>query len=106
MGEIKKFFGFDYQGVENLQIKSENWHSIAVILHVYAYNYLHSQCTYDVAPGGLLASVYYLTRIEYGYLSQGGTLGFRLSYGFGKVWILKNENPMICWESLMIIIQA
>lgn len=27
----------------------------AVILHVYGYNYLHSQCAYDVASGGLLA---------------------------------------------------
>ena len=38
---------------------------IAVILYVYGYNYLCSQCAYDVAPGGLLASVYHLTRIEY-----------------------------------------
>ncbi|WZZ60115.1 hypothetical protein YC2023_060222 [Brassica napus] len=29
-------------------------------------NYLRSQFAYDVAPGGLLASVYHLTRIEYG----------------------------------------
>ncbi|KAD5803138.1 hypothetical protein E3N88_14498 [Mikania micrantha] len=43
-----------------------DWHSIAVILYVYGYNYLRSQCAYDVAPGGLLASVYHLTRIEYG----------------------------------------
>ena len=42
-----------------------DWHSIAVILYVYGYNYLHSQCAYDVAPGGLLASVYHLTRIGY-----------------------------------------
>ncbi|KAF4395955.1 hypothetical protein F8388_013124 [Cannabis sativa] len=57
--------GFDYQGIETLQIKPEDWHSIAVILYVYGYNYLRSQCAYDVAPGGLLASVYHLTRIEY-----------------------------------------
>ncbi|QHN90746.1 NAD(P)H-quinone oxidoreductase subunit K [Arachis hypogaea] len=58
--------GFDYQGIETLQIKPEDWHSIAVILYVYGYNYLRSQCAYDVAPGGLLASVYHLTRIESG----------------------------------------
>ncbi|KAL0386781.1 UNVERIFIED_CONTAM: NAD(P)H-quinone oxidoreductase subunit J, chloroplastic [Sesamum latifolium] len=52
--------------IETLQIKPEDWHSIAVILYVYGYNYLRSQCAYDVAPGGLLASVYHLTRIEYG----------------------------------------
>ncbi|KAH0643085.1 hypothetical protein KY290_034688 [Solanum tuberosum] len=28
------------------------------------YNYLRSQCAYDVALGVLLASVYHLTRIE------------------------------------------
>lgn len=33
--------------------------------HLYGYNYLRSQCAYDLAPGGLLASVYHLTRIEY-----------------------------------------
>ncbi|KAI5653091.1 hypothetical protein M9H77_30278 [Catharanthus roseus] len=65
-GLIHRSLGFDYQGIETLQIKSEDWHSIAVILYVSGYNYLRSQCTYDVAPGGLLASVYHFTRIEYG----------------------------------------
>ncbi|KAI3797153.1 hypothetical protein L1987_32406 [Smallanthus sonchifolius] len=63
---IHRSLGFDYQGIETSQIKPGDWHSIAVILYVYGYNYLRSQCTYDVAPGGLLASVYHLTRIEYG----------------------------------------
>ncbi|KAL0748763.1 hypothetical protein Bca101_030765 [Brassica carinata] len=63
---VHRSLGFDYQGIETLQIKPEDWHSIAVILYVYDYNYLRSQCAYDVAPGGLLASVYHLTRIEYG----------------------------------------
>nr|UXD78766.1 hypothetical protein [Psychotria viridis] len=58
--------GFDYQGTETLQRKPQDWHSIAVILYVYGYNYLRSQCAYDVAPGGLLASVYHMTRIESG----------------------------------------
>ncbi|GJZ81280.1 NADH dehydrogenase subunit J, chloroplast [Tanacetum coccineum] len=65
-GLIHRSLGFDYQGIETLQIKPGDWHSIAVILYVYGYNYLRSQCAYDVAPGGLLASVYHLTRIEYG----------------------------------------
>ncbi|MCL7030202.1 hypothetical protein MKW94_003148 [Papaver nudicaule] len=64
-GLVHRSLGFDYQGVETLQIKPEDWHSIAVISYVYGYNYLRSQCAYDVAPGGLLASVYHLTRIEY-----------------------------------------
>ncbi|KAF4360017.1 hypothetical protein F8388_004524 [Cannabis sativa] len=64
-GLVHRSLGFDYQGIETLQIKPEDWHSIAVILYVSGYNYLRSQCAYDVAPGGLLASVYHLTRIEY-----------------------------------------
>ena len=65
-GLVHRSLGFDYQGIETLQIKPGDWHSIAVILYVYGYNYLRSQCAYDVAPGGLLASVYHLTRIAYG----------------------------------------
>ncbi|CAN4114231.1 unnamed protein product [Withania somnifera] len=65
-GLIHRSLGFDYQGIETLQIKPEDWHSILVIFYVYGYNYLRSQCAYDVAPGGLLASVYHLTRIEDG----------------------------------------
>ncbi|CAN6472619.1 unnamed protein product [Victoria cruziana] len=52
--------------VETLQIKPEDWYSIAIISYIYGYNYLRSQCAYDVALGGLLASVYHLTRIQYG----------------------------------------
>ncbi|KAH1073002.1 hypothetical protein J1N35_025330 [Gossypium stocksii] len=65
-GLVHRSLGFGYQGIETLQIKSEDWHSIAVILYVNGYNYLRSQCAYDVALGGLLANVYHLTRIEYG----------------------------------------
>nr|YP_011028182.1 NADH-plastoquinone oxidoreductase subunit J [Epidendrum porpax]WNS59593.1 NADH-plastoquinone oxidoreductase subunit J [Epidendrum porpax] len=49
-----------------MQIKTEDWDSITVISYVYGYNYLHSQCTYDVSPGEFLASVYHLTKIRYG----------------------------------------
>jgi NAD(P)H-quinone oxidoreductase subunit J len=55
--------GFDYQGVETLKIRSEDWLSIVVVLYVYGFNYLRSQCAYDVAPGGLLASVYRFTKV-------------------------------------------
>ncbi|MDF3691483.1 hypothetical protein P3S59_26010, partial [Enterobacter hormaechei] len=41
-----------------------DWVSVAVALYVYGFNYLRSQCAYDVAPGGSLASVYHLTRIN------------------------------------------
>ena len=115
-GLVHRSLGFDYQGIETLQIKPEDWHSIAVILYVYGYNYLRSQCAYDVAPGGLLASVYHLTRIEYG-IDQPEEVcikvfvprknpEFLLFSGFGKVRIFKKRNLMICWESLMIIIHV
>ncbi|GER54692.1 NAD(P)H-quinone oxidoreductase subunit J [Striga asiatica] len=75
-GIIHRSLGFDYQKIETLQIKSEDWHSIAVILYVM---YMHlADC--------------WLVRIilpEYGvdqpekvcilkYLPQGGILEFRL----------------------------
>nr|QWW93110.1 NADH-plastoquinone oxidoreductase subunit J [Fossombronia mylioides] len=56
--------GFDYQGIETLQIRSEDWPSLAVALYVYGFNYLRSQCAYDCEPGGLLASVYHFTKIN------------------------------------------
>uniref|UniRef100_A0A1Z1G5A6 NADH dehydrogenase [ubiquinone] iron-sulfur protein 3 n=1 Tax=Aneura pinguis TaxID=39026 RepID=A0A1Z1G5A6_ANEPI len=55
--------GFDYQGVETLQVKSQDWPYIAVSLYVYGFNYLRSQCAYDPEPGSLLASIYHLTKI-------------------------------------------
>ncbi|KAL5681213.1 hypothetical protein ACJX0J_007598, partial [Zea mays] len=39
-----------------LQIKAGDWDSIVVILYLYGYNYLCSQCAYDIAPDGSLAS--------------------------------------------------
>jgi NAD(P)H-quinone oxidoreductase subunit J len=56
--------GFDYQGVEILQIRPKNWPSVAVSLYLYGFNYLRLQFAYDSSPGGMLASVYYLTKIE------------------------------------------
>jgi NAD(P)H-quinone oxidoreductase subunit J len=55
--------GFDYQGIEIIEVKPEDWPSLAVALYIYGLNYLRSQCAYDVSPGGLLASVYHLTKI-------------------------------------------
>nr|QQP00223.1 NADH dehydrogenase subunit J [Selaginella nipponica] len=56
--------GFDHQGTETLQIQSEDWPSVAVALYVYGFNYLRAQCACDVAPGGLLASVYHLAKVQ------------------------------------------
>ncbi len=55
--------GFDYQGVEILQIRSRDWPSIAVSLYVYGFNYLRLQCAYDTEPGSFLASVYHFTKV-------------------------------------------
>ncbi|KAJ0682198.1 NAD(P)H-quinone oxidoreductase subunit J [Helianthus annuus] len=54
---IHRSLGFDYQGIETLQIKPGDWHSIAVILYVYGYNYLRSQCAYDEISGLILNRV-------------------------------------------------
>nr|YP_010169859.1 NADH-plastoquinone oxidoreductase subunit J [Platycerium wallichii]QRZ59681.1 NADH-plastoquinone oxidoreductase subunit J [Platycerium wallichii] len=63
-----KFFhrplGYDYRGVETLQVKSEDWLSVAVASYAYGFNYLRSQCAYDSAPGGYLVSVYHLTQVR------------------------------------------
>lgn len=56
--------GFDYQGVEMVEVRPDDWPSLAVALYVYGFNYLRLQCAYDVSPGGLLASVYYLTKVQ------------------------------------------
>nr|YP_009549102.1 NADH-plastoquinone oxidoreductase subunit J [Haplopteris elongata]AYW16164.1 NADH-plastoquinone oxidoreductase subunit J [Haplopteris elongata] len=56
--------GYDYKGVEILEVKSSEWLSIAVALYAYGFNYLRSQCAYDATPGGSLVSVYHLTQIR------------------------------------------
>lgn len=56
--------GFDYQSVEIIEVKPQDWPSIAVALYVYGFNYLRSQCAYDEAPGGSLVSIYHLTKVQ------------------------------------------
>ena len=55
--------GFDYQGVEIIEVKPQDWPALGIALYVYGFNYLRCQCAYDVAPGGALASVYHLTKV-------------------------------------------
>jgi len=55
--------GYDYQGVEVVQVKPSNLPAVALALYAYGFNYLRCQCAYDVSPGGSLASLCYLTRI-------------------------------------------
>ncbi|KAH7291749.1 hypothetical protein KP509_29G033000, partial [Ceratopteris richardii] len=56
--------GYDYRGVEILQVKLDEWLSIVVALYAYGFNYLRLQCDYDAAPGGSLISVYHLTQMR------------------------------------------
>ena len=56
--------GFDYQGVEIIEVNPQDWSTVAVALYVYGFNYLRSQCAYDLAPGGCLVSVYHLTKLQ------------------------------------------
>nr|YP_009547560.1 NADH-plastoquinone oxidoreductase subunit J [Vaginularia trichoidea]AYW16077.1 NADH-plastoquinone oxidoreductase subunit J [Vaginularia trichoidea] len=56
--------GYDYRGVEILEVRSEEWLSLAVASYAYGFNYLRSQCAYDSRPGGSLVSVYHLTQIQ------------------------------------------
>lgn len=55
--------GYDYQGVEVLEVKPNNLSAVALALYAYGFNYLRCQCAYDVSPGGFLASLCYLTRV-------------------------------------------
>nr|YP_009690570.1 NADH-plastoquinone oxidoreductase subunit J [Lindsaea linearis]QEG57350.1 NADH-plastoquinone oxidoreductase subunit J [Lindsaea linearis] len=56
--------GYDYRGVEIVQVRSNEWLSVAVALYAYGFNYLRLQCAYDATPGGSLVSVYHLTRMQ------------------------------------------
>lgn len=115
---VHRSWGFDYQAIDTLQIKPEDWDSVVVILYAYGYNYLRARCNYDVVPDGLLASVYHFSKIESGIdqskevrikkkdLSLVKILEFPLFSGFEKMRIFKKENLMICWESIMVIIHT
>lgn len=55
--------GFDYQGIEIIEVKDKDWPALAIALYIYGFNYLRCQCAYDIAPGSDLASVYHLTKV-------------------------------------------
>lgn len=56
--------GFDHQGIETIQIKQGDWPSVAVASYAYGSDHLRAQPAHDAVPGGLLASVYYLTGVR------------------------------------------
>lgn len=73
--------------------------SIVVILYSYGYNYLRVRCDYDVAPGGLLASVYHFSKIESGIdqskeirLKKKGFVPSKNSRIPSVFWVWKNED--------------
>lgn len=55
--------GFDYQGIEIVQVRPNDWLAVAVALYIDGFNYLRCQSAYDMSPGGQLISVYHLTKI-------------------------------------------
>nr|YP_009987905.1 NADH dehydrogenase subunit J [Paphiopedilum spicerianum]QNL17701.1 NADH dehydrogenase subunit J [Paphiopedilum spicerianum] len=65
---VHRSLGFDCRRIETLQKKPKIGTQLLsfYMYMVYGYNYLRSQCAYDVAPDGFLASVYHLTKIRYG----------------------------------------
>jgi NAD(P)H-quinone oxidoreductase subunit J len=59
-----KSLGFDYAGVEIIEAMLQDWPAVALALYMYGFNYLRSQCAYDLCPGGFLVSVYHLTKVQ------------------------------------------
>ncbi|CAL5179390.1 unnamed protein product [Lathyrus oleraceus] len=64
-GIVHRSLGFDYQGIETLQIKPRIGIRL-LLFYMYLVTIIYvPNVPMNVAPGGLLASVYHLTRIEY-----------------------------------------
>jgi len=64
LGLKHKNLGFDYQGVEIIQVTREDLLAVAASLYTDGWNYLRNQCGYDSEPGGDLVSVYHLAKVD------------------------------------------
>ncbi|CAN6447686.1 unnamed protein product [Victoria cruziana] len=65
-----------------------------LLSYVYGHNYLRSQCAYDVAPGGLLAFVYHLTRIQVGVdQSEERLFAFKERESYDMLGISYDNHP-------------
>ncbi|KAL5643390.1 hypothetical protein ACJX0J_000376 [Zea mays] len=73
-----------------LQIKAGDWDSIAVILYVYGYNYLRSQCAYDSLPKRII--------LESRLFS--GDNNFMASFLFSNL-----ENHIFCLEIYLLTLE-
>jgi hypothetical protein len=59
-----KSLGFDYQGVEMIQVMREDLMSVCAAIYTDGWNYLRNQCGYDSEPGGDLVSVYHIAKMD------------------------------------------
>jgi NAD(P)H-quinone oxidoreductase subunit J len=59
-----KSLGFDYQGVEMVQVMREDLMAVSAAIYTDGWNYLRNQCGYDSEPGGDLVSVYHLCKMD------------------------------------------
>jgi len=59
-----KSLGFDYQGVEMVQVMREDLMAVCAAIYTDGWNYLRNQCGYDSEPGGDLVSVYHLCKMD------------------------------------------
>jgi len=64
LGLKHKCLGFDYQGVEIIQVRREDLLAVCASLYTDGWNYLRNQCGYDSEPGGDLVSVYHLVKVD------------------------------------------
>mmetsp|Transcript_22248 Transcript_22248/g.48884 ORF Transcript_22248/g.48884 Transcript_22248/m.48884 type:complete len:239 (-) Transcript_22248:253-969(-) len=64
LGLKHKCLGFDYQGVEIVQVMREDLLAVCASLYTDGWNYLRNQCGYDSEPGGDLVSVYHLAKLD------------------------------------------
>ncbi|KAL5681220.1 hypothetical protein ACJX0J_007605 [Zea mays] len=77
---------------DTLQIKAGDWDSIAIILYVYGYNYLRSQCAYDSFPKRIILESSLDNKFMFTYTTQFHIL-FKASFLFSNL-----ENHIFCLE--------
>ncbi|KAL5643503.1 hypothetical protein ACJX0J_002563, partial [Zea mays] len=85
-----------------LQIKAGDWDSIAVILYVYGYNYLRSQCAYDSLPKRIILESRLFSgdnKFMFTYTTQFQIL-FKASFLFSNL-----ENHIFCLEIYLLTLE-
>lgn len=64
LGLKHKSLGFDFSGVEMVQVMREDLLSVSAALYTDGWNYLRNTCGYDSEPGGDLVSVYHIAKLD------------------------------------------